>query len=46
MNPPATPGTYPYPNKPTWSRSEKGIARKVFDAALGNVESVRKSCAA
>ncbi len=34
MNPPATPGTYPYPNEPTWSRSEKAIAQKVFDAAL------------
>jgi len=34
MNPPATPGTYPYPNEPAWSRSEKAIARKVFDAAL------------
>jgi hypothetical protein len=34
MNPPATPGTYPYPNEPTWSRSEKAIARTVFDAAL------------
>ena len=34
MNPSATPGTYPYPNDPTWSRSEKAIARTVFDAAL------------
>jgi hypothetical protein len=34
MNPPATPGTYPYPNDPTWSRSEKTIARTIFDAAL------------
>jgi hypothetical protein len=34
MNPPATRGTYPYPNEPTWSRSERAIARKVFDAAL------------
>jgi len=30
----ATPNTYPYPNEPSWSRSEKAIARKVFDAAL------------
>ncbi len=30
----ATPNRYPYPNEPTWSRSEKAIARKVFDAAL------------
>lgn len=34
MNARATPGTYPYPNEPAWSRSEKAIARKVFDAAL------------
>lgn len=34
MNPSATPGSYPYPNEPTWSRSEKAIARRVFDAAL------------
>jgi Photoprotection regulator fluorescence recovery protein len=34
MTPPATQGTYPYPNEPTWSRSEKVIARTVFDAAL------------
>jgi hypothetical protein len=34
MNPPATPGTCPYPNEPAWSRSEKAIARTVFDAAL------------
>jgi Photoprotection regulator fluorescence recovery protein len=26
--------TYPYPNEPTWSRSEKATARRVFDAAL------------
>jgi len=25
---------YPYPNEPSWSRSEKSIARRVFDAAL------------
>jgi Photoprotection regulator fluorescence recovery protein len=34
MNPSAIPGTYPYPNEPSWSRSEKTIARRVFDAAL------------
>ena len=34
MNPPATPGTYPYPNEPAWSSSEKAIARTVFDGAL------------
>ena len=26
---------YPYQNEPTWSKSEKGIARTAFDAALG-----------
>jgi hypothetical protein len=26
---------YPYQNEPIWSRSEKTIARKDFDAALG-----------
>ena len=30
----ATPNRYPYQNEPLWSRSEKSIARKVFDAAL------------
>jgi hypothetical protein len=25
---------YPYQNEPTWSKSEKAIARKAFDAAL------------
>ena len=34
MTPLGTQGTYPYPNEPTWSRSEKAIARRVFDAAL------------
>jgi hypothetical protein len=34
MTPIGTQGTYPYPNEPTWSRSEKAIARRVFDAAL------------
>src|SRR5438105_2027138 len=34
MTPPATQGIYPYPNEPTWSRSEKVIVRTVFDAAL------------
>ena len=34
MTPPATQNTYPYPNEPTWSRSEKAIARTAFDAAL------------
>ena len=31
----AAPNRYPYQNEPIWSRSEKAIARKAFDAALG-----------
>jgi len=34
-SPSATQHSYPYPNDPTWSRSEKVIARAAFDAALG-----------
>ena len=30
----ATLHTYPYQNEPIWSRSEKAIARRVFEAAL------------
>ena len=33
-SPSATPSTYPYQNEPTWSKSEKAIARTAFDAAL------------
>jgi hypothetical protein len=33
-SPSAIPNRYPYQNEPIWSRSEKAIARKVFDAAL------------
>src|SRR5215472_12604239 len=33
-SPSATPKRYPYQNEPIWSRSERTIARKVFDAAL------------
>jgi len=33
-SPSATPNTYPCQNEPTWSKSEKAIARKAFDAAL------------
>ena len=33
-SPSATPITDPYQSEPTWSKSEKAIARKVFDAAL------------
>jgi hypothetical protein len=29
----ATQNTYPYQNEPTWSKSEKAIARTAFDAA-------------
>ena len=30
----AAQNTYPYQNEPTWSKSEKAIARTAFDAAL------------
>ena len=33
-SPSATPNRYPYQNEPIWSRSERTIARRVFDAAL------------
>jgi len=33
-SPSATPNRYPYQNEPTWSKSEKAIARTAFDAAL------------
>ena len=33
-SPSATRNTYPYHNEPTWSKSEKAIARTAFDAAL------------
>ena len=33
-DPSATQIRYPYQNEPTWSRSERAIARRVFDAAL------------
>lgn len=33
-NPSATLNAYPWQNEPTWSKSEKVIAHKVFDAAL------------
>jgi hypothetical protein len=35
MSSPSSPNAYPYQNEPTWSRSEKAIARTAFDAALG-----------
>jgi hypothetical protein len=34
-SPSATQDRYPNQNEPIWSRSEKTIARKAFDAALG-----------
>ncbi|MFZ1999305.1 MAG: hypothetical protein WA239_06540 [Candidatus Sulfotelmatobacter sp.] len=34
-SPSATQDRYPYQNEPIWSRSEKIIARKAFDASLG-----------
>lgn len=35
-SPSATPKRYPYQKEPVWSRSERTIARKVFDAALNH----------
>jgi hypothetical protein len=35
MPSPVTQECYPYQNEPTWSKSEKVIARTAFDAALG-----------
>lgn len=32
-SPSATPQRYPYQNEPSWSRSEKVVARTAFDAA-------------
>ena len=37
-----TPNTYPYQNEPTWSKSERAIARTAFDAALK--QELRTSC--
>lgn len=34
-SPSATQQSYPHQNDPIWSRSEKALARKAFDAALG-----------
>jgi Photoprotection regulator fluorescence recovery protein len=33
-SPSATQNPYPYQNEPTWSKSERAIARTAFDAAL------------
>jgi hypothetical protein len=44
-SPSATQDSYPYQNEPIWSRSEKAIARKAFDAALGQELHERKICA-
>jgi Photoprotection regulator fluorescence recovery protein len=33
-SPSVTQDRYPHPNEPIWSRPEKAIARKAFDAAL------------
>lgn len=30
----ATPDRYPYQNEPSWSKSEKAVARRAFEAAL------------
>ena len=35
MSGPASQDSYPYPNEPTWSKSEKAIAGAAFDAPLG-----------
>jgi photoprotection regulator FRP-like protein len=35
ISPSTTQDSYSYRNEPIWSRSEKVIARKAFDAALG-----------
>jgi hypothetical protein len=35
ISPSVTQESYPYQNEPTWSKSEKVIARTAFDAALG-----------
>jgi hypothetical protein len=35
MSSPPNPTPYPQQNEPTWSKSEKAIARTAFDAALG-----------
>ena len=35
MSSPPNPNPYPQQNEPTWSKSEKAIARAAFDAALG-----------
>jgi Photoprotection regulator fluorescence recovery protein len=34
ISPPATQDSYLYQDEPIWSRSEKALARKAFDAAL------------
>ena len=34
-SPSATQDSYPHRNEPIWSRAQKAIARKAFDAALG-----------
>jgi len=34
-SPTATQQNYPHQNEPIWSRSEKALVRKAFDAALG-----------
>jgi hypothetical protein len=33
-DPSATQNRYPYQNEQNWSRAERAIARKIFDAAL------------
>ena len=48
-SPSVTPNRYPYQNEPIWSRSEKALARKAFDAALGRelhevIQEAKKMC--
>jgi hypothetical protein len=45
ISPSTSQDTYPWQNEPMWSKSEKAIARKAFDAALGRelVEVIRKT---
>ena len=44
-SPLVTQDTYPWQNEPVWSKSEKAIARRAFDAALGRelVEVIREA---
>ena len=45
ISPSTSQDTYPWQNEPMWSKSEKAIARRAFDAALSRelVEVIRKT---